>query len=151
MSLVRIDIDHAYDLDYILADILNEVVIQEAGLAGFWVHRVLEREGMGKMGSRFSPEVRDRAVRMVSEPVRITARMEGDEFDCLKDWLHGRDAAPPVPHGGRPGTAPAGQGVDDKARLKLLKREVKELLGANETLRKASGYFAMAELNRRER
>ncbi|MBB3360573.1 transposase-like protein [Novosphingobium sp. BK258] len=40
---------------------------------------------------------------------------------------------------------------DDKARLKLLEREVKELRRANEILRKASAYFAMAEFDRRER
>jgi transposase-like protein len=37
-------------------------------------------------------------------------------------------------------------GADDKARLKLLEREVKELRRANEILRKASAYFAQAEL-----
>jgi transposase len=37
---------------------------------------------------------------------------------------------------------------DDRARLKLLEREVKELRRANEILRKASAYFAMAELDR---
>jgi hypothetical protein len=42
------------------------------------------------------------------------------------------------------------RGADDKARLKLLEREVKELRRANEILRKASAYFAMAELDRRE-
>lgn len=77
--------------------------------------------------------------------------MGGDEFDCLEDRLHGRDAAPLVPHGGGRRAAPAAQGVDDKARLKLLEREVKELRRANEILRKASAYFAMAELDRRER
>ena len=39
----------------------------------------------------------------------------------------------------------------DRERLKLLEREVKELRRANEILRKASAYFAMAELDRRER
>jgi transposase-like protein len=42
-------------------------------------------------------------------------------------------------------TAPA-LAADDQARLKLLEREVKELRRANEILRKASAYFAMAEL-----
>jgi transposase-like protein len=44
-------------------------------------------------------------------------------------------------------TAPAAQAADDKARLKLLEREVKELRRANEILRKASAYFAIAELD----
>lgn len=40
---------------------------------------------------------------------------------------------------------------DERERLKLLEREVRELRRANEILRKASAYFAMAELDRRER
>ncbi len=40
---------------------------------------------------------------------------------------------------------------DDRARLKLLEREVRELRRANEILRKASAYFAMAELDRHGR
>jgi transposase len=42
-------------------------------------------------------------------------------------------------------SAPAAQTSDDKDRLKLLEREVKELRRANEILRKASAYFAQAE------
>lgn len=42
-------------------------------------------------------------------------------------------------------------GADKKARIKALEREVKELGRANEILRKASAYFAMAELDRREK
>ena len=45
-------------------------------------------------------------------------------------------------------SAPAAQAADDKARLKLLEREVKELRRANEILRKASAYFTMAEFDR---
>ena len=44
--------------------------------------------------------------------------------------------------------APAAQTASDKDRLKLLEREVKELRRANEILRKASAYFAQAELDR---
>jgi transposase-like protein len=43
------------------------------------------------------------------------------------------------------------QAAAEKALIKLLEREVKELRRANEILRKASAYFAMAELDRRER
>jgi transposase len=46
---------------------------------------------------------------------------------------------------------PAALAADEKARIKLLEREVKELRRANEILRKASAYFALAELDRRER
>jgi transposase-like protein len=49
----------------------------------------------------------------------------------------------------RPG--PAAQAANDRERLKLLEREVKELRRANEILRKASAYFAMAELDRHGR
>jgi transposase-like protein len=43
---------------------------------------------------------------------------------------------------------PAAQTASEKDRVKLLEREVKELRRANETLRKASAYFAQAELGR---
>ena len=46
---------------------------------------------------------------------------------------------------------PAAQAANDRERLKLLEREVKELRRANEILRKASAYFAMAELDRHGR
>jgi len=46
---------------------------------------------------------------------------------------------------------PAALAADERARLKELEREVKELRRANKILRKASAYFAMAELDRRER
>ena len=107
---------------------------------------------MSKMGNRFSPEFRDRAVRMVGEhradygseweAMSSIASKIGCTTETLRRWCRteaGRRAAP------------AAQGVDDKARLKLLEREVKELRRANEILRKASAYFAMAELDRRER
>jgi transposase-like protein len=67
----------------------------------------------------------------------------GDDLDRQQDWLHGRGAAGAVEASRR--TAPA-LAADDQARLKLLEREVKELRRANEILRKASAYFAMAEL-----
>ena len=66
----------------------------------------------------------------------------GCTAETLRRWC--RDEA-----GRRAG--PAAQAADDQARLRLLEREVKELRRANEILRKASAYFAMAELDRRER
>jgi len=42
-----------------------------------------------------------------------------------------------------------GQTTDEQARMKALEREVRELRQANEILRKASAYFAQAELDRR--
>ena len=107
---------------------------------------------MSKMGNRFSPEVRDRAVRMVGEhradygseweAMSSIAWKIGCTAETLRRWC--RTEADRR-------AAPAAQGVDDKARLKLLEREVKELRRANEILRKASAYFAMAELDRRDR
>ena len=83
--------------------------------------------------SKFSPEVRERAVRMVGEH-----RADyGSEWEAMTS-IAGKFGCTAV-------------ASDDKARLKLLEREVKELRRANEILRKASAYFAQAELDRRDR
>ena len=60
--------------------------------------------------------------------------------ETLRKWLRQsqRDA------GKRPGPT-----TEDKARIKELEREVHELRRANEILKKASAYFAVAELDRR--
>ncbi|ORE93847.1 transposase [Aurantimonas sp. 22II-16-19i] len=104
---------------------------------------------MSKTSKKFSPEVRDRAVRMVGEhradygseweTITSIAAKIGCTAETLRRWC--RDEA-----GRRAG--PAAQAADDQARLRLLEREVKELRRANEILRKASAYFAMAELDR---
>jgi hypothetical protein len=66
---------------------------------------------MSKMGHRFSPEVRDRAVRMVGEHrADYGSEWEAMSSDCLEDWLHGRDAAPLVSHGGEPTGGASGAG-----------------------------------------
>ena len=64
----------------------------------------------------------------------------GCSAEALQTWVRRaeRDA------GRRPGLT-----TDEQARLKALEREVRELRRANEILRKASAYFAMAELDRR--
>jgi transposase-like protein len=103
-----------------------------------------------KTSQRFSPEVRDRAVRMVVEHrsehasqwaaiVSIAAKI-GCTAETLRRWVHEaeRDA------GTRPGLT-----TDERERLKALERENRELRQANEILRKASAYFAQAELDRR--
>jgi transposase len=102
--------------------------------------------------SKFSPEVRERAVRMVEEhradygseweAMTSIAGKIGCTAESLRRWC--REEASRR-------AAPAALAADDKARLKLLEREVKELRRANEILRKASAYFAQAELDRRER
>ena len=100
--------------------------------------------------SRFSPEVRERAVRMVVEQtpahdsqwaaIRSIAVKIGCHSETLRTWVreHGRSA------GQRPGPT-----TTELSRLKELERENRELRRANEILRKASAYFAQAELDRR--
>ena len=100
--------------------------------------------------SRFSPEVRDRAVRMVLEQqdkhdsqwaaISSIAEKFGCSAETLRNWLRQaeRDG------GQRPGLT-----TEERARLKQLEREVFELRRANEILRLASAYFAKAELDRR--
>ena len=104
---------------------------------------------MSKTTSKFSPEVRERAVRMVDEhradyasewaAMTSIAGKIGCTAEILCRWCR-EDASRRV--------GPAAQTASDKDRLKLLEREVKELRRANEILRKASAYFAQAELDR---
>jgi len=99
---------------------------------------------------RFSPEVRERAVRMVFEHAEahesqwaaITSIAEkiGCAAETLRGWV--RQAERDV--GRRPGLT-----TDERARVKQLERENVELRRANEILRLASAYFAKAELDRR--
>ena len=73
--------------------------------------------------------------------------MGGDRLDCGKDRLHGGNLAGLGSTGGaRSGSAGRS---DDRERIRTLEREVRELRQANEILRKASAYFAQAELDRR--
>ena len=104
---------------------------------------------MGKK-SRFSAEVRERAVRMVvehqadyeSEWAAIVSIAEkiGCAAETLRKWV--RRAQRDM--GQRPGLT-----TDEQQRVKELERENRELRRANEILRKASAYFAQAELDRR--
>ena len=101
---------------------------------------------------RYSAEVRERAVRMVVEhegdypsqwaAIRSIAEKIGCTTETLRRWVHRaeRDG------GRRPGLT-----TEERERLKALEREVRELRRANEILRKASAYFAQAELDRRAR
>ena len=100
--------------------------------------------------NKFSPEVRDRAVRMVLEhegehPSRWAAMVSiAGKIGCsphtLREWVQKTDRD----SGRSPGVPP-----DVAAQLKALERENRELRQANEILRKASAYFAQAELDRR--
>ena len=100
--------------------------------------------------SRFSPEVRERAVRMVFEHLQdhasqwaaITSIAEkiGCAAETLRSWVRRAERD----QGKRPGLT-----TEERERLKHLERENVELRRANEILRLASAYFAKAELDRR--
>ncbi len=100
--------------------------------------------------TRYSPEVRERAVRMVFEHQReypsqwqavvSIASKIGCTAETLRIWVRRAE----VDSGRR-----AGVTSDERNRIKALERENRELRRANEILRKASAYFAQAELDRR--
>ncbi len=101
---------------------------------------------------KYSPETRERAVRLVWEQagahpsewsaICSIAEKVGCTAETLRKWVRQaeRDS------GKRPGLS-----TEERQRLKDLEREVRELRRANEILRKASAYFAQAELDRRPR
>ena len=100
--------------------------------------------------SKYSPELRERAVRMVFEhaheypsqwaAMRSVAEKLGCTVEALRRWVRQaeRDA------GTRPGLT-----SDERQRLKQLERDNVELKRANEILKTASAYFAQAVLDRR--
>ena len=103
-----------------------------------------------RTSNKFSPEVRERAVRLLlehkgeypSEWAALTsiAAKIGCTAQTLHEWVKKADRD----SGRRPGLA-----TDVADKLKALERENRELRQANEILRKASAYFAQAELDRR--
>jgi len=105
-----------------------------------------------KTTNKFSPEVRTRAVRMVLDhvgehPSRWAAVTSiAAKIGCTPQTLHDWVKKAEVDSGQR-----AGVPTDTAEKLKALERENRELRQANEILRKASAYFAMAELDRRSK
>ena len=99
--------------------------------------------------NRFSPEVRERAVRMVQEHrgeyPSLWAAIESisAKIGCVPQTLHEWVRKQEVDAGARPGIT-----GDERERVKALEREVKELRRANEILKLASAFFASAELYR---
>ena len=101
---------------------------------------------------RYSPEVRERAVRLVFSqqheyPSRWSALTSiSSKIGCTPESLRRGVRRAEVDQGSRGGVI--SEGVK---RLKSLEREVRELRRANEILRKAAAFFAQAELDRRPR
>jgi transposase-like protein len=101
---------------------------------------------------KFSPEVQERAVRMVFEhqdeyesqwaAMASIAEKIGCTTETLRKWVRRAE---------HDKGARAGLSSEERERLKVLERENRELRRANEILRKASAFFAQAELDRREK
>ena len=102
--------------------------------------------------SKYSPELRERAVRLVFDhagdhpsqwaAIRSVAEKIGCPLEVLRRWVRQaeRDA------GQRPGLT-----TDERAQLKQLQRENVELKRANDILKKAAAFFAQAELDLRSK
>jgi transposase len=98
---------------------------------------------------RYSPEVRERAVRMVLEQqtehssqwatIQSIASKIGCTSETLRRWVRQTESDQGIRNG---------MTSDDRDRLKKLERENRELKRANEIVRKASAFFAQAELDR---
>ena len=104
---------------------------------------------MTKTTNKYAPEVRERVVRMVLDHERDHASRWAAvmsiaaKIGCAAQTLHEWVKKAEVDQGVR-----AGVPTEVAAQLKALERENRELRQANEILRKASAYFAQADLDR---
>lgn len=100
--------------------------------------------------NRYAPEVKERAVRMLLEhekdyESRWAAMVSiASKFGCTAETLRSWVKQEEIDTGRRDGMT-----GDDRARLKTLEKENKELRRANEILKTASAFFAAAELDRK--
>jgi transposase len=100
--------------------------------------------------NKYSPEVRERAVRMVQEhrneyPSQWAAiESIAPKIGCVPQTLHDWVKRHEIDTGLRDGIT-----SEERDRIKALEREVKELRRANEILKLASAFFAQAELDRK--
>jgi transposase len=105
-----------------------------------------------KRVARYSQETRERAVRLVAEQgpdhtsewaaISSIAAKVGCTAETLRKWVRQAE---------RDSGKRSGLSTDERSRMKELERENRELKRTNEILRKASAYFAQAELDRRPR
>lgn len=107
--------------------------------------------GSKSTSRRYSPELKERAVRLVLQLRAETGEKHGsvkriaDQLDVGVESLRGWVRQHEIDHGERPGTT-----TSDAERIKALEQEVKELRRVNSILKSASAFFA-AELDRPSR
>ena len=105
---------------------------------------------MSKQLKQFSPEVRERAVRMVREhrgeypSLWATIESIAPKIGCVPQTLNEWVKRDPIDSGVREGIT-----TSEREQMKALERENRELRKANEILKLASAFFAQAELDRR--
>ena len=125
------------------------------GFLAFWIAPGFEealvwKNRAMKKSNKYSPEVKERAVRLVQEhrsdysslwsAVESIAPKIGCSSHTLLEWVRKDE----IDSGVR-----AGVSVEERERIKALEREIKELRKANEILKLASAFFAQAELDRK--